>query len=396
VTPVFFLDPKARTVYETILKHKTKYGAVPSLSAFKSNHPDYKLVVVDDTYDYLVDEIRRARKLAIFEETLSAATEAWDSQDDVTIQHILAQGLLQVAAELPNSRDTDLTKTGQDRLERYRELAADPGGLKGIPSGITVIDRATGGFQNSQLVVVAGPPKAGKSTLALMCAMAAHQYGLRPLFIGFEMTNHEQEERHDAIGAQISHTRLQQGKMRKEDWTALEKFVRTNDNMQSFWVSEDTNSATTLSGVAAKVETHKPDFIVIDGVYMMDDENGEKKGSPQALTNLTRGLKRLAQNARRPILITTQVLESKMSHSEGVTSASIGYSSSFAQDADVLLGIQKDTKIMGDNINKIKVLLARNCPPLECFVEWNWDKGSFTELESRPLDDDDHSPSSSI
>jgi hypothetical protein len=120
----------------------------------------------------------------------------------------------------------------------------------------------------------------------------------------------------------------------------------------------------------------------VDGIYMMQDELGEAQGSSQALTNLTRGFKRMAKNLQIPIVISTQVLEWKMNKKKGITSDSIGYSSSFAQDSDVILGVESTDDA---NINKIKVVLARNCPPLETYCQWDWETGKFEELNEDPF-----------
>jgi hypothetical protein len=71
-----------------------------------------------------------------------------------------------------------------------------------------------------------------------------------------------------------------------------------------------------------------------------------------------------------------------MNKKKGITSDSIGYSSSFAQDSDVILGVEKTDD---ENINKIKVVLARNCPPLETYVQWDWTCGKFEELNEDPF-----------
>jgi hypothetical protein len=115
---------------------------------------------------------------------------------------------------------------------------------------------------------------------------------------------------------------------------------------------------------------------------MLEDENGEPKGSPQALTNITRGFKKMSQNLGIPIAISTQVLSWKMDRKRGVTTASIGYSSSFAQDADVLIGVEPTED---ENRNKIKVLDGRNVKRMEIYVEWDWDEGTFRELEPEDL-----------
>jgi hypothetical protein len=119
---------------------------------------------------------------------------------------------------------------------------------------------------------------------------------------------------------------------------------------------------------------------------MMDDENGEPKGSPQALTNLTRGLKRMSQRLQIPFAISTQVLTWKINRKRGVTTDSIGYTSSFAQDADVLIGVEPTDD---DTVNKIKILDGRNVKRMEIYVKWDWDDGTFEEVEDEEPDDED-------
>src|SRR5439155_12972276 len=115
--------------------------------------------------------------------------------------------------------------------------------------------------------------------LLLLAAMAAHRHAFRPLVIGFEMSNEEQESRHDAFLARVSHQRLRTGTLRPDEYKRLEKSWRALGSMPEFYVSADVNSVTTLSGVQAQVERYEPDIVFIDGGYMMRDEEGEPQGS---------------------------------------------------------------------------------------------------------------------
>jgi replicative DNA helicase len=121
----------------------------------------------------------------------------------------------------------------------------------------------------------------------------------------------------------------------------------------------------------------------------MDDENGEPKGSPQALTNITRALKRVAQNEDIPIIGTTQVLSWKLNNkkSRKITSDSIGYTSSFAQDSDLVLGVEADPDIENQAI--IRVVLARSAPVGEIRINWDWANMDFTEVGEDESGDND-------
>lgn len=379
-----FLDPTNRSLFKAILAYSHEHGTVPSLRRIKRDFPNFKFVSVDEPVTDLVDLTRKYYKLAVLEEALSDAVVAYDAEDENLVAEIISKAQKKIYSDSVGLRDVDLSKNGQDRLDRYEEYKHLTDGMRGIRSGFPTIDKATQGFQKQQLVTFVGPPKAGKSTIMLLAADAAHRAGYKPLLIGFEMSNEEQEQRLDAIAAKISHHRLRNGTLTKEEWAKLKRSVNGYASMKSFILSNDSQSTTVVSGIQAKVEKHQPDILIVDGVYMMQDEHGESPGSPQALTNITRAMKRMAQNLQIPIIITTQALEWKMDRKKGLTSGSIGYSSSFAQDSDTIIGVESTDD---ERIKKVKILLARNCPPLEVYVQWDWETGEFQELSGNPFEE---------
>jgi len=100
--------------------------------------------------------------------------------------------------------------------------------------------------------------------------------------------------------------------------------------------------------------------------------------TPQAITNITRAMKRLAQRIDLPIIITTQTLLWKMRAGK-VTADSIGYSSSFFQDSDVILGLEPVEE--DEKIRLLKVVASRNCGPTETPLTWRWSTGCFHDEE---------------
>lgn len=382
ITANFFLSSEHREVFKFLLEHHRDYNSVPSMEAFNRNYPSYRLTEATDPLQYFVDEISLDYQNYILEEGLVKATDLFDAGEYEGAKHSIAQCLMQVNREISKIKAVDLVETGEERIAKYREYSKRDGALKGISTGFAMLDAATGGMQPGQLFTFVGPPKAGKSTMLLLSSMFAHMGFYRPLFIGFEMSNEEQEERHDAIRAGISHKKLRDGELPAEDFRALEKMTRRMEAMPPLMFTADAAATSTLSAISALVEKYTPDVVYVDGVYMMEDENGEPKGSPQALTNLSRGFKKMAQNLQIPFAISTQVLLWKMDRKKGVTTGSIGYSSSFGQDSDVLIGVEPTED---PNVNKIKILDGRNVKRMEILVEWDWDEGTFTEIEPEDL-----------
>jgi replicative DNA helicase len=156
--------------------------------------------------------------------------------------------------------------------------------------------------------------------------------------------------------------------------------VQSIQNMRDKFWFVDSSSGQTVSGIASKVQSKNPDIVFIDGTYLMIDEQTNESNTPQALTNITRSLKRLAQKINKPVVISTQVLTWKMKKGS-VTADAIGYSSSFHQDADVIFGLQREDEAV-DDTRLLKVVASRNSGLKDVSLNWSWETGQFREMNS--------------
>jgi replicative DNA helicase len=195
------------------------------------------------------------------------------------------------------------------------------------------------------------------------------------------MNNAEQTQRHDAMRAHLSHKDLRLGKLSDSEEARYRDMLIQMADAPPFHLVDAVNGLT-IDALVAKAEQLKPDIMFIDGVYLMLDQVTGDSNTPQALTNITRGLKRVAQSMDIPVVITTQTLLWKMRNGK-VTADSIGYSSSFFQDSDVILGLEP---VDGDEeVRLLKVVQSRNAPPEETSITWRWDIGCFHD-ESKKFD----------
>lgn len=379
ITPDYLMDDDHRRVFEFVMKHYRQYGETPLISTVKRNFPTYSVIKVDHQLRYYCDEIRMAHlqdELTLVLADMQEALEERRPKEALSILQSTVGGLSQIDTVMV---DENFVEEWEKRLEEYEELRENKGRLRGYPTGFPSIDRATQGLQAAQFVLFVGPPKSGKSTILLVAGKNAHAAGAKVLAINFEMTNQEQGTRYDSIVAGIDHQRLLTGNITREDIKTLERVGKEREGMRDFISSTDIASATTVSGIAAKIDQYKPSVVLIDGIYLMDDENGEPKGSPAALTNITRDIAKLCKTKNVNITGTTQVLLSKISHARGITASSVGYSSSFAQDCHVMIAVEDVPD--EDNTQQLKVLLSRSGPKVECEIEWDWSTGTFEELD---------------
>ena len=375
----FFVDEN-KAVWRFIRQHWTKYQEVPTGVTVLDNFPTYRLLAVEDNIDYLLDQLIEYRKRQSTITVVQDASEAIASGDHNTAIAVLNQGVAKLLDE--GSRETtdiDLTLNAIQRFDEYLNVKTRPNGLLGIATGFRTIDQATAGLQPGQLITIIAPPKTGKSVLALQVAVNVHNDGFVPLFQSFEMNNIEQQHRHDAMRSHIAHSRLIRGALTKEEEVRYQKVLEDMEGMHKFYLT-DAVSAMTVTGLAAKIDKLRPDIVFVDGVYLMVDEITGEQNSPQALTNITRGLKQLAMAKKIPIVISTQVLLWKMKKRQ-VSADAIGYSSSFYQDSDVILGLQKQDE-EDDTSRELRIVASRNCGPASSDLLWDWEEGKFEEYGS--------------
>jgi len=386
----FFVD-EYRDVWVFLRKHYEKYGEVPTAQTVLANFPtlvppnkdgDVKLPLIEDSVRYLVDQLIEYKNRQTIIDTLQEANGIVASGGDHNVAaDLLSAGLQAIATTNESDHNAiDLSKTTDLRWELYKNTKLRPNGLIGMATGFKTIDLASGGLQPGQLVTIVAPPKTGKSVLALQAAINLHKDGFVPMFQSFEMGNDEQQRRYDCMCAHISHYRHQRGQGTEEEEQRLLNWYSVSKELHPFYLSES-KSAMTISALAAKIERYKPDALFVDGVYLMEDEqaarNEQRFGGWQNLQHITQGMKRLAQKYKIPIIQTTQVLPSKVTRGR-VTAEAIGYSSSFVQDSDVVLVLQRRDE-EDDSSRILRIDKSRASGFAESELMWDWEQGRFEE-----------------
>lgn len=390
VTPLWFFDADQKAVFEWLIAHHAKYGNIPSKTTVKHQWGSgYVVAKVPETFDYILDEMAKRARWAEMSTTL---LDMQDLLNDGDIDDALSRmevginktrGFSPVATHLVDSMDDDRL---DERWEEYDKRKTSTG-LIGYSTGFPTIDTATLGLQPGQLITVVGQAKAGKTSISL--AISNHVYvehKVSILFVSFEMGIRELEIRQEALMAGISFARLQQGALLPHEEKTYDDWL-TKAQTHYDWPFRfmDISSGGTLSAIEAQIERHEPGLVVVDGIYMMTDEVTGESNSWEALTNITRGMKRLATRRGVPIIINSQALRSK-SKGERLSTDSAGYSSSFGQDSDVMLGVERVQPGAGEDETThayeriLKILASRNSGLAQVDLVFDYDEGRICEL----------------
>jgi replicative DNA helicase len=375
VEPNWFMNADVREGYRWVLKHWMTYREVPTATSVAFEHSQIPLLKVDDSLDYLLDKFIEFRRAVQIEDAVQDAVDAVQNRNFDAALQVMEERVSAIYQEAATgTSDMHLHRSPESRYEAYLAMENSGNALLGLPTGFEKIDEATAGLQGGQLITVIAPPKTGKSMVLLQTAINIHKLQHDVLFQSFEMSNSEQQTRHDAMRSGVSHDRLRRRTLVASEKSDYEKAMQEMAGIPNVFTMTDAVQGITVTGLAAKLEQIRPEVAFIDGVYLMRDDQSGESNTPQALTNITRSLKRLAQRMDIPIVISTQTLLWKMKGSK-VSADSIGYSSSFFQDSDVILGLERVEE--DENARLLKIVASRNCGPDEANLTWNWETGCF-------------------
>lgn len=391
ITTEFFRDERYQRVYEFLTAHYGKHGTAPDTEVVAQAFPTMEWKPQRQALSYLIEQMRRDRKFVLLTQGLTMAADHIESEDADEMEVAMHSALVQARLETSQSQDADFTERQVHVEERLLDRMDNPGMLRGISTGFKGIDFVTGGLQPEQFIVLLGTPKSFKSATLLAMALAVHAQAKSPLFIGFEMSGIEQEDRTTSLLSGVGLTKIMNGTLSQKEFDAVQRALRAIEPMRPFVFSTDISSATTVSGVQAKIQEYQPDVVFVDGAYLMQSEiQGVEQGSPQALTSISRGLKRLAQSSKIPIVVTTQA--SLVRSRSGLSLASGMYTQAWGQDCDVFLGVERQTEDKdrepdhaGPAKVKFRVIESRSGPRKDTLLEWDWAHGSVTELDPEAI-----------
>ena len=242
--------------------------------------------------------------------------------------------------------DTLVGADMEDYLDRLEHLQRDGRSL-GVPTGFIDLDALLGGLQPGQVIIVAGRPAMGKSTLALDFLRAcAIENGLPAVLFSLEMGR--DEIRHRLFSAQgripLHHLR-HQGGMTDDDWA---RFAKLMPRITEAPLHIDTDTNKTVARIQARCRTLQQTtglrLIVIDYLQLMTSGTSRRDGNrQQEVSEMTRALKVLAMELGVPVVVLSQLNRGPEQRADKKpTMADLRESGAIEQDADIVILLHRE------------------------------------------------------
>ena len=225
-----------------------------------------------------------------------------------------------------------------DTVKRLEGIAANPGGVIGVPSGIIDLDKVTSGFQKSDLIIIAGRPSMGKTALALSIARNAAIENNSPVAIfSLEMSSDQLGTRLLASEGKIDQSQARSGRLPKSKWKNIN--IASGKLAQAPLYIDDTPALSILDlrSRARRLKREKNiELIVVDYLQLMQGPKTENR--QYEISSITQSLKALAKELNIPIIALSQLSRAVESRTDKRPQLSdLRESGAIEQDADVVI-----------------------------------------------------------
>jgi len=193
-------------------------------------------------------------------------------------------------------------------VDRIDELYHSEGKLTGIPTGFKVLDEMTSGLQPGDLIIIAGRPSMGKSTLAVNIAEnAALGSNLSAAIFSMEMSAESLTLRMISSLGRINQGNLRSGRLNEDDWPRIDSAMTQLSGARIFIDETPALTPTEVRARARRLKRERGlDLIVVDYLQLMQVA-GTKENRATEISEISRSLKALAKELKVPVIALSQL-----------------------------------------------------------------------------------------
>jgi replicative DNA helicase len=257
-------------------------------------------------YGHLVEEAATKRKLiaaggritALGFDEATPASNALDAAESVIFN--IAEGRI--------TQDFILLKDVlKDTWDQIEAIHKDQSVLSGIPSGFNDLDAKTGGFQKSDLIIIAARPGIGKTSMVLNVAQHASILHKIPVAIfSLEMSEQQLVTRLLCSEASVDSYRLRTGLLKDAEWPRIAQAMGALSEAQIFIDDSPSVSVMEMRTKARRLKSaNNLGLIIVDYLQLMQGRNSENR--VQEVSDISRSLKSLARELQIPVIACSQL-----------------------------------------------------------------------------------------
>ncbi len=285
---------------------------------------------------------------------------AYDDRQDVDdIMDAAEQSIFSISQGRLRGGFEQLDPILQETFENLDKIHSAGGTVTGVPTGFLDLDEMTSGFQNGELIVIAGRPGMGKTALALSMARNAaieHQKAIG--FFSLEMASHQLAMRMLCAEARVDSHLVRTGKLPKSQWKNLSVSVGVLAEAPMYLDDTPSIGILELRAKARRLMAeHNINMLMIDYLQLMSGPKGVENRQ-QEISVISRSLKALAKELNIPVVALSQLSRATEQRSDRRPQLSdLRESGAIEQDADVVMFVYRPYVYSRDEDDRGKVEL---------------------------------------
>ncbi len=374
--PEHFYEPAHQKIYLQIIHNIENSQIVANqitLKQFFDNEPTIKAVggtmylsallshasAIIDIADYaqIIQDLALKRQLVMLGENIVNRAYKVDEKSSASQQIEGAEAALFQMSEHSSRRGDfrDITTTIKETLDKTLIAKQNDSHISGISTGFFDLDKIMSGLQPSDLIILAGRPSMGKSSLAVSLAVNACKFLNKDVeekkdkravgIFSLEMSADQISSRILSMECSINATKFRTGQLNQHEWEVVA--TRSAEISKLPFFTDDT-PALSISAIRTRtrrlVRKHNLAFLVIDYLQLIQPSMARKNdGRTQEVSEITQGLKAIAKEFNIPVLALSQLSRAVESREDKRPQLSdLRESGSIEQDADVVAFIYRD------------------------------------------------------
>ena len=386
ITHEYFYRPEHQVIYEaietlfnknipidlvtvaeelTVTKMFDKVGGYDYLTSLTDAVPTTKNII--QYVDIVVEKYNLRQIIETGNSMISLGYDDSKKSDDIL--NLAEQNIFDLTIKKDSVGVEEINKILSDTIIELEELSKNKTGVTGVPTGFIDLDSRTGGFQKSNLIVLAARPGMGKSALAINIAThVASKENKTVLVFNLEMSKAELAKRIIASESMINNDKLNKGMMNAADW---QKIAVTSGNLSEAKLFIDDTPGINMMEIrsrARKLKMERDDLslVVIDYLQLIQPLGRRNGTREQEISEISRSLKILAKELNVPIIAISQlsrnVERARESTHKRPQLSDLRESGAIEQDADMVLFIFRESYYDKDSEmgNQAQIIIAKH------------------------------------
>lgn len=294
-----------------------------------------------------------------------------ETEDPLELLDEAERGIFDISEQRMKKSFISMDSAVHKTMDLLQSIHGRHSGVTGVPSGFIDLDALTGGFQPSDLIIIAGRPSQGKTAFALSVARNAAVMHDVPIGIfSLEMSAQQLVMRLMCAEARVDAHKVRTGRLPEDEWQKLSTSVGRLYRAKIYIDDTPALGVLELRAKARRLKAeHNIGLIMIDYLQLMQGPRSQSR--EQEISAISRSLKALAKELNIPVIALSQLNRAVEARSDKRPAlADLRESGAIEQDADVVLfvhrpemyGIEQQDNKPTEGLAEIIVGKQRNGP----------------------------------